>query len=200
MLRRIALMSLAALALVAAGCSDDDGGEASGNGDPTVTGPNANLPADCVTRLQVVGAGDQGLPDTPFGAQLVLAQGGNFEGATPEQQQSLDLAIFGEFLPETSGIPEGDPGAPDGGHVLVVHLTSDDIISGDQTFKTGGGDDGTVDAMEMWSGSTELTAGDATVTITYTTNSRVCGSIQPADGEAGVTGTFKAQRLEGPEF
>jgi len=198
MLRRIAFMSLVAVALVAAGCSDDAGGNG-GSAAPGVTGPNANLPDDCITRLKIEGAGDQGVPDAPFGAQLVLAQGGNVESATEEGQKALDIAIFGNYLPDASAIPTGDPAAPADGHVIVLHLNADDIISGDQTFKTGGGEDGEA-TVDFWSGAKHVTAGDATVTITYTTNSRVCGAIEPADGAAGVSGTFKAQRLEGPEF
>jgi hypothetical protein len=203
MIRRIAVIVLALAVLALAGCSDDEGGDeggggnggSGGNGD----GQSAGLPDDCVTRLRIVGASDQGVADGPFGAQLVISEGGSTEGGTPDEAQTLSLAAFGNYVPEASSIPSGDPGAPDEGHVLVVTLEAKAAIDGDEAFSTEGGDDGTA-TLSLWSGSTEVEVGDATVTITGTSGSRVCGSIEPASGGAGVSGTFKAQRLEGSEF
>jgi hypothetical protein len=212
MTRRFGFLFALVLALVVSACSDDPiepADNAAGTNPPTdatggttggTTGGPAGtdgegLPADCVTRLQVTGD-DPDAPAGPFQAQLVVTGGGPTPGATPDE---LELAIYGGY-PGTPSIPTGDPGAPDEGRVLVVDMTSaEGDVAADQTYSDAG--DGAGEAtVTLWEGDTQVSSASASVTITAITDSRVCGRITPGSSGVGVNGTFKAQRLEGPEF
>jgi hypothetical protein len=204
-MRRLAVSLLAFSLVIATGCSDDDGDDDAGAGATTTApegdgaGANATLPDDCRNRLNLVGEEDEGLPDGPFGTQLTVSEGGDGQAA-PE---TLQIAAFGGYAPETPAIPTGDPTVPAEGRALVVTLEADEAIAGDQTFTTEGVEgeagDGTA-TIALWTSDGEVEVGAATVTVTAMTDSRVCVGIEPVEGAGGVTGTLKPQRLEGGEF